>query len=153
MEIRNIIKLIVPLFLLFFSSCYLENKPEDKKPENLFSKDKMIEVMTDIQIIEGTLNYDKLKRKSTKKLKEPYYNQLFIEHKITAKDFKQNLAYYNMRPEIMEEILEQVLENTNQILGNLEQRITKEKIADSLRKIEIRKDSLKRLSDSLITNN
>jgi len=152
LEIRNIIKLTVPFILLFFSSCYIENKPVDNQPDNLFSKDKMTEVMTDIQIIEGALNFDKLKRKSIKELKEPYYNQLFIEHKISAKDFKQNLAYYNMRPEIMEEILEQVLENTNQILGKLEQRITKEKIADSLRKIEMQKDSLIRLSDSLNTN-
>lgn len=153
MEIKNIIRITAPLILLFFSSCYLENKPVDITPDNFFSKEKMILVMTDIQIIEGALNYNRVIRRGGKTYKESYYNQLFLEHEITAMDFKQNLAYYNMRPKVMEEILEKVLENTNQKLGQLEKKITEEKIADSLRKIEEKNDSLNLLLDTLSTNN
>lgn len=153
MEIKNIIRITAPLILLFFSSCYLENKPVDITPNNLFSKDKMILVMTDIQIVEGALNYNRVIRRGGNTYKESYYNQLFLEHEITAMDFKQNLAYYNMRPKVMEEILEKVLENTNQKLGQLEKKITEEKIADSLRKIEEKNDSLNLLLDTLSTNN
>ena len=152
MEIRHLIKFAAPLVLLFFSSCYLENKPVDITPDNLFSKEKMILVMTDIQLVEGALNYNRITKRGSKELKEPYYNQIFLEHNITAKDFKQNLAYYNMRPEVMEQILDKVLENTNQNLGQLEKRITEERIADSLRKIKEINDSLNLLLDSLPTN-
>lgn len=149
MEIRSIIKIAAPLLLLFFSSCYLENKPVINSPDNLFSKEKMILVMTDIQLIEGALNYNRVTKRGSSEFKEPYYNQLFIEHKITAKDFKQNLDYYNMRPDVMEEILDKVLENTNQKLGQLEKKITEERIADSLKRIEEINDSLSLLVDSL----
>lgn len=109
--------------------------------------------MTDIQIIEGALNYNRIIRRGGNTYTESYYNQLFLEHKITAMDFKQNLAYYNMIPKVMEEILNKVLENTNQKLGQLEKKITEEKIADSLRKIEEKNDSLNLLLDTLSTNN
>lgn len=153
MEIRNIIKFTAPLILLFFSSCYLENKPVDIAPDNLLSKENMILVMADIQVVEGALNYNRVIRRGGKTYRESYYNQLFLEHDITAKDFKQNLDYYNMRPEVMQEILEKVLEITNQTLGKLEKKMTEEKIADSLKKIEELNDSLNLMLDSLSTNN
>lgn len=135
-----------------FSSCYTENKPSAIIPNNLFSETKMIAVMTDVQIVEGALTYKRTKTKNIKNYKEPYYNQIFIEYNITANDLKQNLNYYNSDPELMEKIIDQVLENLNQTQGQLEKKIAEEKIADSIRMIEKKTDSL-RVADSLMSNN
>ncbi len=112
----------------------------------------MIAVMTDVQIVEGALTYKRTKTKSIKNYKEPYYNQIFIEYNITANDLKQNLNYYNSDPELMEKIIDQVLENLNQTQGQLEKKIAEEKIADSIRMIEKKTDSL-RVADSLMSYN
>jgi transcription termination factor NusB len=117
-------------------------------PDNLFSETKMIAVLTDVQIVEGALNYNRLKRKGANSFKEPYYNQVFLEHNITAKDLRQNLNYYNSQPELMEKIIDKVLENLNQLQGQVEKEIADQKIADSLKIIEYRIDSL-RIADSL----
>lgn len=117
-------------------------------PDNLFSETKMIAVVTDIQLVEGTLNYNRIKRKGGDSFKESYYNQVFIEHNITAKDLRQNLNYYNSQPELLEKIIDKVLENLNQTQGKLEKEITEKRIADSLQLIAFRLDSL-RVADSL----
>ncbi len=108
--------------------------------------------MTDVQIVEGALTYKRTKTKNIKNYKEPYYNQIFIEYNITANDLKQNLNYYNSDPELMEKIIDQVLENLNQTQGQLEKKIAEEKIADSIRMIEKKTDSL-RVADSLMSYN
>ncbi len=106
--------------------------------------------MTDVQLVEGTLSYNRIKRKGNNNFKEDYYNQVFLEHNITAKDLRENLNYYNLQPELMQKIIEKVLENLNQTQGQLEKKIAEEKIADSLKLIEDRIDSL-RVVDSLST--
>jgi len=152
LEIKNFIRISLPIIIFLFSSCYTENKPSAIIPNNLFSETKMIAVMTDVQIVEGALTYKRTKTKNIKNYKEPYYNQIFIEYNITANDLKQNLNYYNSDPELMEKIIDQVLENLNQIQGQLEKKIAEEKIADSIRMIEKKTDSL-RVADSLMSYN
>lgn len=151
MEIKTFLKLALPLLLFLFSSCYRENKIVIVEPDNLFSETKMIAVMTDVQLVEGALSYYSKTRRQNKSYKEPYYSQVFIEHNITVKDLRQNLNYYNLQPELMEKIINQVLENLNQMQAQLEKKIAEERIADSLKIIEQRVDSL-RIADSLSTN-
>lgn len=129
--------------MLLISSCYTENTQVIVIPDNLFSEEKMVNIMAEVQIVEAALAHHRLHRRGDKTYKEPYYNQVFLEYGITAKDFKQNLNYYNSIPESMEKILEKVLEINNQKLGELENKIREDKIADSLKKIELLNDTLK----------
>jgi len=157
LETKIILKLIAPLLLLMISSCYNVNKNEVVKPGHFFNEEKMINVLTDIQIAEGTLSYERTKRIDIKDLKAAYYNQVFLKYGITAVDFKQNMDYYNSSPERIEKVLEKVLENINQMQGDLERKIADSlrviRVQDSIRKADsivliIRNDSL-RLLDSL----
>jgi hypothetical protein len=120
----------------------------------------MISVLTDIQVAEGAINFKRRKRIDVKDLKAAYYNQVFLKHNITANDFKQNMDYYNSSPERIEKILEKVLENLNQMQGDLERKISDSlkfiRIQDSIKKADsayfkIKHDSL-RLLDSLNTH-
>lgn len=134
--------------ILLISACYHINEDNTVKPDNFFDKQEMINILTDAQIVEGALNYNRINRVNVNELKEEYYNQVFIKYNITAYDFKQNMDYYNSKPDEMEDILNGVLEKLNTIQAQLEQKIADEKsLQDSLNKIRI-KDSI-RIADSL----
>lgn len=141
------------------SACYHINENETAKPDNLFDKQKMINILTDAQIVEGALNYNRVNRVNITELKEEYYNQVFIKYDITAYDFKQNMDYYNSKPEKLEEILNSVLVKLNQIQALLEQKIADEKaVQDSLNNIHVQDsiknaDSLNNINNKLSGNN
>ena len=90
-------------------------------PERLLSEQEMISIMTDVQIIEADINYQKqLERerdpedtttiipKDYVKMSREYYGQLFEHHGITDSIFSQNLRYYTERPEVLENIMDSV---------------------------------------------
>jgi len=141
------------------NACYHINENEIVKPDNFFDKQKMINILTDAQIVEGALNFNRINRINVTELKEEYYNQVFIKYNITAYDFKQNMDYYNSKPDEMEEILDGVLEKLNQIQAQLEQKIADEKaVKDSLNQVRIQDsiavaDSLKTIENTLPGNN
>jgi len=96
----------------------------------------MVSLMTDIQIAEGALAYSRIKYRTVKNLKEPYYNQIFLHYNITPQDFIDNLNYYNSMPELMEGVIDKVLENLNQMQAQVEIDIKEQTISDSLAKLQ-----------------
>ena len=95
-------------------------------PDRLLTEQEMIELMTDVQIIEADINYKKTQEREHKdsipskpidpvKLSRLYYNQLFGHYGITDTIFKQNIRYYTERPAVLEMIMDSVV-----------QRLTKE---------------------------
>ena len=87
--------------------------------------------MTDVQIIEADINYQKTQEREHKdsipakpvdyvKLSRLYYNQLFEHHGITDSIFSQNIRYYTERPALLETIMDSVT-----------QRLTKEQSTSS----------------------
>jgi hypothetical protein len=141
LETKRHLVIIVFSLVLFFGSCYNENNVQEAKPDNFLTEQQMAGLMTDVQIAEGALAYSRVKHRTVKKLKEPYYNQIFLRHNISPQDFIDNLNYYNSMPEVMERIIDEVLENLNQIQAQVEIEIKAQAVADSLAKIQ--SDSLK----------
>lgn len=91
-------------------------------PERLLSEQEMIDVMTDVQIIEADLNYQKaqerevepndtveVKQKDYVKLSREYYSQLFEHYGITDSIFAQNIRYYTEHPAVLEKIMDSVM--------------------------------------------
>jgi len=91
-------------------------------PERLLSEQEMIDVMTDVQIIEADLNYQKaqerevepndtvqIKKKDYVKLSRDYYSQLFEHYGITDSIFAENIKYYTERPAVLEKIMDSVM--------------------------------------------
>ena len=148
METKTIKKVIYPIILLLLSACYNINESNTPIPENFFNKEKMVDVLMDIQIIEGTLIYNRVNNKDGKELKEEYYNQVFLEYNITALDFKQNMDYYTSKPKLMEEVLDNVLENLNERQAKLEQKIANEKVIEDSLRLIYTQDSIK-IADSI----
>lgn len=115
------------LFVLFLlPACGSRDK--GIMPERLLTEQEMIDVMTDVQIIEADINYQKsqdrnrdpndtVKRalKDYVKMSKEYYAQLFEHYGITDSIFVQNMRYYAERPVVLERVMDSVV-----------QRLTKE---------------------------
>ncbi len=104
-------KLIVACSLLFtITSCYNVNESMQEVPENLITKDKLITVMTDIQLVEAGLAVGE-NRNFRYDLKPKYYKVVLDTHNISLLQLKQSINYYQASPKVMEEIYDGVLAN------------------------------------------
>ncbi|MBO7617984.1 MAG: DUF4296 domain-containing protein [Bacteroidales bacterium] len=111
------LSIIVLLFVLVIACGH---KDKGFMPERLLTEQEMIDVMTDVQIIEADLHYQKslerelsdsikIEPKDYVKLSKEYYSQLFEHYGITDSIFSQNIRYYTERPEVLEHIMDSVM--------------------------------------------
>ena len=117
--------LFITLLFVLVSAC--AHKDKGFMPERLFSEQEMIDIMTDVQIIEADINYRKTQDreadnafKDYRQLTQSYYDQLFEHYGITDSIFKQNIRYYTEQPVLLEKIMDSVV-----------QRLTKEQSTSS----------------------
>lgn len=93
--------------LLLLMSCS-DKKTEVTAPSVLLSEQQMIEVITDVQIIEQAINYRRGKNIKTINLKTKGFDAVFSHYGITDSIFYDNLDYYNSNPETMKVIMDSV---------------------------------------------
>lgn len=117
------------IFLISFCLINCTSNTIIKKPDNLISKDKMVDVLTDLLLASGGRNIKNiyLKRNAN------YYTLVYQKHKIDSTLFKESNFYYTSKIDEYDEILERVDER----LRVLNARINKEKkVQDSIKKIK-----------------
>ncbi|MDX5586363.1 MAG: DUF4296 domain-containing protein [Aureibaculum sp.] len=104
-------KLTIYIFFIFFTLASCTSRTIYKKPENLISKDKMINIWTDLYISMGA------KSIKTKKLeKDKNYIPLVLEKfKIDSIQFSKSNIYYTSRIEEYEEMFEEVQKRLNDL--------------------------------------
>ncbi len=125
--------------VIAFNSCYNVNESVPVTPENLISKTKLIDILTDIQLVEAGFSISE-NRNSKYKLKPAYYDFVLSTHDISLLQLKENINYYQAYPKTMEEIYDGVLAN----LSKIQSQVLLEK-----EEIDRIKDSLSVASDSL----
>ena len=86
-------KLLILLFVIcLFLSCSSEKKKQ--VPTVLLSETEMVDVITDVQIMESAIAYKKNINQPTENLKTIGYDTLFAHYGITDSIFKANMVYY-----------------------------------------------------------
>ena len=91
---------------LFVLATACGGKDKNSKPERLLSEQEMVTIMTDVQIIEADINYQKMQErerdpndttevvpKDYLKMSREYYDQLFEHYGITDSILEQNMTY------------------------------------------------------------
>ena len=108
---------LVLISLLFVLVAACGHKDKGFMPERLLTESEMIDMMTDVQIIEADVNYRKTQVKEEgaqplefRNLTQSYYDQLYEHYGITDSIFSQNLRYYSERPEVLEKIMDSVMQ-------------------------------------------
>ena len=109
------------IILCFVLATACGRKDKGFKPERLLTEQEMITIMTDVQVIEADINYQKQQERERDpndttpvvpkdyfKMSRFYYDQLFEHYGITDSIFSQNMQYYTERPEVLERIMDSV---------------------------------------------
>ena len=115
-------KRLVIVLICFVLATACGGKDKGFKPERLLNEEEMITIMTDVQILEADINYQKMEErdrdpndttkvepKDYSKMSREYYNQLFEHYGITDSILEQNMRYYTERPEVLEKIMDSVM--------------------------------------------
>ena len=144
---RLLVYILVPFLVL---SCNEIDKP--KKPDNLLSKDKMIEIITDISLVNAAKGVDK-KLIEEKIINPEYY--IFQKYNIDSLQFAENNNYYAYDVKEYEDIYLNVknrLEKHRDEYDAIEElekkgkdsiRDVKRKEKDSIRKARSQKNAIK----------
>ena len=84
------------LFLLFVICLFFSCSSEKKKqaPTVLLSETEMVDVLTDVQVMEAAIAYKKNINQTTEYLKTRGYDTIFAHYGITDSIFKVNMVYY-----------------------------------------------------------
>ena len=92
---------------LLLISC---SKKEEKIPENILPKEKMIPIMVDVHLAEAKIQSNNLSMTdSTKKIAAGYYKNVFEKNKITEQQFRESFLYYSRHLDLLNKIYEEVI--------------------------------------------
>lgn len=97
------------VLLLLAGLCACGKKDKVKVPKPLLSEQQMIEVLSDVYVVEAMLNQKKAVGQPVDSLSNAYYGQLFEHYGITDSIFEANMTYYAYSPDVLERIMDSVV--------------------------------------------
>ncbi len=111
---------LIFLFLLIITASCNSGKSGSEdistKPQQLLSEEQMADVITDIRLTEAAISQlTSAGAESPEVVADFYYGKLFEKHQITSEILRENLDYYSKDPQIMHEILAQVVNNLTEV--------------------------------------
>lgn len=128
-------------WLLFLFSC--QDIKEVERPANLIPEDKMVEVLTDLSVINSAKNFNRRFLEETGIRPNTY---LYEKHEIDSLQLAKSTEYYAKKYDMLERIYSRVKVNLEKMKGDLEIiRAEEERIEDSIRMA----DTLRKPSDTI----
>lgn len=140
------LKKVILLFSITLAFVACQNIEKSEKPENLIPEDKMVDVITEIALLQSARNFSKRIFENTGIQGQQY---VFERYNIDSVQFKRSNDYYADNYETYQRIYDSVKQGFERMkvkldtLQKQEQRI-KDSIADAKR------DSLREVRDSLM---
>lgn len=86
----------------------------------------MVDILTDIQIVEAKLTFETRSSISFEQLSKKYYESVFAKYNISREEFEESMHYYENNIEEMNNIYSDVITKLSQV-----QSETNIKISDS----------------------
>ena len=130
-SMRKIAVVVLGVFMVGYlaSGC---NKKEEKKPAEILSRESMVAVLADIELVEANILLRNLGyTDSTKKQAYGYYKFVLLKHHLTPEGFQKSFKYYTDRPEEMSKMYTDVLTVISQ-----KQALAQEKQKEKLKKLQ-----------------
>lgn len=101
---------------LFLFSC--SSKKNIEIPEGILNIEQMTALLTDVHLTESTINLYQSKGNDITSYTKEQYALLFKKHKITEKQFEENVLFYSQQLDILDEIYAKILENLSKKQSN-----------------------------------
>ena len=100
-------KILTSLVLLLLLSCD-NKKTEVTAPSVLLTEEQMIDVMSDVYVLENAINHRRGKGIKVTNLKSKGFDAIFSHYGINDSIFSLNMDYYNENPEKMRLVMDSV---------------------------------------------
>jgi hypothetical protein len=101
---------IILLFSLLFAC---SKNPDAKIPDTVLPKEKMAELMLDIQLFESTMSVSLLKEENV--ILEIPKTNILKKHGVTKKQYDESFEYYSQHPNLFSEVYAIVLNDLSRM--------------------------------------
>ena len=102
--------IISAFFILLLIGCTGEEESSVDETSKILAVEKFTDLMTDVQLLEGHLNTNRVNQVFIMDSAKNYYKEVFNRHNISFEDYKLNLKYYTARPNILGEVYKKIEE-------------------------------------------
>lgn len=117
--VKRYLFLFMPLMLAFLSC----DEPVVSKPKNLVSRDKMINILTDIHLAEAIYQTRRFSSDRIMRLTDTdFYYSVLKKHNVPDSTFEMSLIYYTSTPKEYEKIYSRVLNRLNEMEQKFENK-------------------------------
>ena len=99
------------LFLTFFLIFSCKNDTTDNK--KYISKEKMVNILIDIHLIEEKVNQLNFSKDSSKVMFDMLEKEIFQKYNITDEDYRKSYSHYFFNPEELDDIYQSVIDSLN----------------------------------------
>ena len=107
----NYFKIIITACLAVLFSCQQKSPSSDIKPEGLVSQENMVRILIDVHMTESALSLKNFNRDSSLSLYAYYKEEIYKEHNVTEKQFKESFDYYSKHSQQLNSIYEAVIDS------------------------------------------
>ncbi len=112
-------KYLILILVILCVSCSDEEVVETM-PDDVLSQQEMVELLVDIQLIEGGIIIRKLDENKFGEEINAYYQNTFKKHGLSKKTFEYNMKYYSDHLEKLEIIYEEVINELSRLQAESE---------------------------------
>lgn len=120
-------KYLTGLILIALFSC-----SDDQKPKGLIEKERFVEVLTDIRIMEAAYGVSFKQKDSVKVSINALYDSLFKSNNLSKEQFLDSYRFYSETANELSSIEDMVMEKLTNAHLELEQKLKKDMPADSV---------------------
>jgi hypothetical protein len=107
---------LIVLTLIFFTAISGCEDSVVEKPANLISRDRMVDMLTDIHMADAIFQTRRYTSDELRNLTEAdFYYSVLRKHKVADSTFEQSLIYYSSYPKDLEKIYSRVLNRLNEL--------------------------------------
>lgn len=104
-------KLVYLVLVFFVYACgFNESSSENQLLDGVLPIEDFTDLMTDVQLLEGHLNTNRVNQVFVMDSSKNYYKEIFNRYNITEEEYKLNLKYYTARPKVLEEVYKKIEE-------------------------------------------
>lgn len=118
-KVKRYLLVLMPLLMAFYSC----DEPVVEKPKNLVSRDKMINILTDIHLAEAIYQTRRFSNDRIMRLTDTdFYYSVLRKHNVPDSTFEMSLIYYTSMPKEYEKIYSRVLNKLNEMEQKFENK-------------------------------
>lgn len=142
-EVVKIKKIVLVFLCSWLISC--GNGKSVSIPDDVLSKEKMVQVMTDMHLLEASMNLNIVSASGDNPGKdiENRTAVIFKKNEVTKEQYERSFAFYTEHTELLSELYTEVLNNLSQLQAKVANEKTPEEMLPVKDK-EAKKDSLNR---------